>query len=213
MTFHEFKTLANKAPAGVLLLEGRRNIPPAWAHEARNVAKFLVTHFPGLRFRSGNATGTDLAFSEAIAELDASRLQIVLPYASHRKNARYATAQYTSPEALSPEQISEVAHKTISATPTNKGLVKLRMEQIGISGAPASTVGREALAAKATYLLRDTMKVLGSSNDFQKPFCALFFVDLSDPMQGGTGHTIRVCQQAGLPYAFQDSWSLWAKES
>jgi hypothetical protein len=34
-------------------------------------------------------------------------------------------------------------------------------------------------------------------------------VNLADPMEGGTGHTIRVCQQEGLPVIYQDEWSAW----
>jgi hypothetical protein len=34
----------------------------------------------------------------------------------------------------------------------------------------------------------------------------VLYVDLSDPEAGGTGHTIRVCRQQGIPVAFQDSW-------
>jgi hypothetical protein len=208
MTFPEFNALVEKQPDGVLLLEGRRSIPPAWARQARKIAKLLASHFPELRFRSGNATGSDQAFSEAIAEIDASRLQVMLPYTSHRKNTRHAATQYTSPENLSPEQTSEVTRKTITATPSNKGLVELRMKQTS----PRLSQGSAGpIAAKAAYLLRDTMKVVGYPNGFPKPFCALFFVDLSDPMQGGTGHTIRVCQQEGVPCVFQDSWSLWTK--
>jgi hypothetical protein len=56
------------------------------------------------------------------------------------------------------------------------------------------------------------MKVIGHCDAFPKPICALFYVDLEDPLAGGTGHTIRVCQQEGVPYAFQDSWTLWPKK-
>lgn len=28
-------------------------------------------------------------------------------------------------------------------------------------------------------------------------------------LAGGTGHTLRVCQQEGVPVAFQDSWMEW----
>ncbi len=37
-------------------------------------------------------------------------------------------------------------------------------------------------------------------------------MDLDDPMAGGTGHTIRVCAQEGVPSAFQDSWQNWIDE-
>ena len=89
-----------------------------------------------------------------------------------------------------------MAWKTVTASPKLKGIVERRG-------------GKGALAAKAAYLMRDTMKAVGYSDDFPRPLCALFFVDLTDPLAGGTGHTIRVCKQAGIPCAFQDSWEGW----
>jgi hypothetical protein len=65
------------------------------------------------------------------------------------------------------------------------------------------------LGAKGDYLVRDTMKVVGVPGHFAKPICALFFVNLADPMEGGTGHTIRVCLKEGVPVIYQDEWSAW----
>lgn len=56
------------------------------------------------------------------------------------------------------------------------------------------------------------MKVVGHSDAFTRPICALFHVNLDNPMDGGTGHTIRVCYQEGLPVVFQDSWAHWIIE-
>jgi hypothetical protein len=196
MTFSDFNRLVVNQPDGVVLLEGRRSIPPEDYKQATELARHLATNFPHLRFRSGNAEGSDQAFSEGVAQVDAGRLQIVAPYESHRKSVRYADALYDSPASMSKVQKDEVAYKTINATPKNKGLIEKR-----------SAKGR--LAAKAAYLIRDTMKVIGHSDTFTKPLCALFYVKLDDPLEGGTGHTIRVCHQEGVPVAFQDSWSQW----
>ncbi len=35
------------------------------------------------------------------------------------------------------------------------------------------------------------------------------FNNVVDPMKGGTGHTIRVCQRPGVPVVFQDEWMKW----
>jgi hypothetical protein len=196
MTLTEFTAIVQATPEPVVLLEGRRSIPDHDAALASHTAGMLVKRFPELRFRSGNAQGTDQAFSEGIAQLAPWRLQIVAPYAGHRKNARHAQALYDSPESLSSVQEEVLACKTAAASPKNKGLIDKR----GKKG---------ALAAKAAYLIRDTMKVTGHSALFPKPVCALFFVDLNDPFAGGTGHTIRVCQQEGVPFALQDSWMMW----
>jgi hypothetical protein len=124
------------------------------------------------------------------------RLQVIAPYAAHRKSARYPAAVYDSPESLSNAQDDDVAYKTAMASPKNKGLIEKRDK-------------KGMLAAKAAYLIRDTMKVTGHSEMFPKPVCALFYVDLNDSFAGGTGHTIRVCQQEGVPFAFLDSWQQW----
>lgn len=196
MTYTAFAQLVESQPTGVVLLEGRRTIAPQDAHHATTIATQLATRFPHLIFRSGNAQGSDHAFSLGIAEIDSARLQIIAPYSTHRKNARYARAVYDSPESLTPEQEAEIAHQTVTASPQNRGLIKSRIH----SG---------PIAAKAAYLIRDTMKVIGHSAAFPKPICALFYVDLNDIQAGGTGHTIRVCQQHGVPFAFQDSWIHW----
>jgi hypothetical protein len=199
MTFSEFTALVDAHPGGVVLLEGRRTLPATAAAQATNLAARLANSFTRLRFRSGNAAGSDQAFSEGIARVDASRLQVIAPYASHRKSIRYADASYDFPSSLSAVQEDEIAYKTATASPQNKGLIAKRAK----SG---------AIAAKAAYLIRDTMKVTGHSEEFPKPICAIFYADLQDPMAGGTGHTIRVCKQEGVPVAFQDSWQLWLGE-
>lgn len=199
MTLADFTKLVLKQPDGVILLEGRRAIPAGDYKSATLLARNLALRFPRLRFRSGNAKGSDQAFSEGVAQVDTSRLQVVAPYASHRKGFRYTAATYDSPESLSKVQEDQIAFKTISATPKNRRLIDKR-------------AAKGPLAAKAAYLIRDTMKVIGHSKNFTQPICALFYVDLDDPMAGGTGHTIRVSKQEGVPVAFQDSWKSWMVE-
>jgi hypothetical protein len=77
---------------------------------------------------------------------------VIAPYATHRKGVRYTDALYDSPDALSPVEEESIAYKTAQASPQNKGLISKRR-------------GKGALAAKASYLIRDTMKVLGYSVD------------------------------------------------
>jgi hypothetical protein len=196
MTFTEFESLVSQTPDGVVLLEGRRAIPADDARLAESLATSLARRFPKLRFRSGNAKGADEAFSRGIAAVDPRRLQVVAPYAAHRKGDRYADAAYDSPDSLSVVLENEIAYKTSEASPHNKRLIDKRSED-------------GPWAAKAAYLIRDTMKVVGHSDGFPKPICALFYISMEDPLAGGTGHTIRVCQREGVPIAFQDSWATW----
>ena len=188
--------LIETAEMPVILLEGRRSIPPDEYGNAFAVAEFLATRFPNALFRSGNATGSDEAFSEGIAEVDASRLQAIAPYKTHRLKARFEGATYAYPDALTLDQRHQLVAKTVSASPKTSSL----MGHLGKKG---------PVAAKADYLLRDTMKVVGFSQEFPKATAALFYVDLDSPMDGGTGHTIRVCRQVGVPVAFQNQWKGW----
>lgn len=198
MTYQQLQTLIESSDDPVMLLEGRRSITLEDALKATAVANQLARDCPELRFRSGNAQGSDEAFSKGVVAVDATRLQIVAPYKKHRMKARYDDVTYDSPESMSIVQEQSAAYKTITATPKNKRIIERRNE-----------AGR--LAAKASYLIRDTMKVVGHSEKFPKPVIALFYVDLNDPEDGGTGHTIRVCRQEGVPCVFQDVWQGWIK--
>jgi len=196
MDFQQFTNLVSAAAEPVILIEGRREIPPELAASARNLAAMLARKFPHLKFRSGNATGADEAFSAGVCEVAPERLQIIAPYASHRLRHRHPLARYDSPESLDPGMMESVKESTIAATPANKGLVGCYQKG-----------GR--LGSQAACLLRDTMKVAGIPGDLDPPTAALFCIDPSNPDAGGTGHTIRVCQNAGVPVVFQNCWEKW----
>ena len=61
---------------------------------------------------------------------------------------------------------------------------------------------------RASYLLRDTVKVLGARGIPPASF-AIFYDDLGDPGKGGTGHTMRVCRSQGIPIVDQRCWFGW----
>ena len=63
MTFNTFDQWVQASPDGVVLLEGRRDIPADAALKATQVAVLLTSRYPQLRFRSGNAEGADAPFS------------------------------------------------------------------------------------------------------------------------------------------------------
>lgn len=200
MSWSEFSLLIQSQAAPVILLEGRRSIPPTEAIQAARVARFLAEQFPHARFRSGNAEGSDVAFSEGVALVDPQRLEVVTPYPGHRKKARVSGASYVSPEDMDRLREPDLLAQTVQATPANRRLI----ETFGKPGASG---------AKAAYLVRDTLKVVGIEGRLSQPTAALFWVDLQDPEAGGTGHTIRVCQQLGVPLVFQNEWASWAPPS
>jgi hypothetical protein len=121
--------------------------------------------------------------------VDASRLRILAPYAAHRRKDRYPDARYDSPNSFGRVQEESILRATIAATPCNK--------DIFAANAPPR------LPVKAGYLIRDTMKAMGYSENDPAPTVASFMFDMADIEVGGTGHTIRVCRQVGGPVLLQ----------
>jgi hypothetical protein len=197
MTFNDFTSLISSSTDPVILIEGRRSIPEDAADEARRLAFFLAQRFPHLRFRSGNATGADEAFSAGVLDIAPERMQVITPYEGHRKKQRHPLAKYDSPESLDPKKLEDVQALTIAATPANRGLMKC----YGRGG---------RTGAQAACLIRDTMKVTGGlQSALPPPIAALFWIDPKEPEAGGTGHTIRVCRLKDVPVIFQDAWETW----
>ncbi len=192
-----FQKLLATSPTPVVLIEGRRKIPPEEALKARQLSRNLARHDPRLLFRSGNATGADEAFSGGVMDEDPARLQVIAPYARHRAKSRNPLAQYTSPEELDEASLRKMQALTIEATPAHRGL----MNCYGRGG---------RVGAQAACLLRDTMKAVGLLPSFSQPVAAIFWVDLSCPEAGGTGHTIRVCRLLGIPVILQNDWERWS---
>ena len=160
--------MVSSATDPVILIEGRRSIPESSAESARQVATLLARRFPGLRFRSGNATGSDEAFSSGIIAAAPERLEIIAPYASHRKRQRHPLVHYESPESLDADAMTSVQALTTAATPANRGLMKC--------------YGRGGRAgAQAACLIRDTLKVTGIPGRLATPVAALFWIDPDAP--------------------------------
>lgn len=199
MDFKSFSDLIGSVHKPVILVEGRRSIPEKDAQSASQLASLLAVRIPKLVFRSGNASGADEAFSAGVLKVAPERMQIIAPYENHRKKQRHPDAVYTSPEALSSEEMESIQAMTIEASPANKGLMKW-YERGG------------RLGSQAACLIRDTMKVAGMNGSHAVHTAALFYVDSKDTEAGGTGHTIRVCRNAGVPVIIQDQWSMWHLE-
>lgn len=192
MTFDDFRDLISAHTNPVVLLEGRREIPESIVPAARRFAFLLSTSFPSMRFRSGNAPGTDAAFASGINDHDSNRLELFLPHIGHRKAV--AGPRTLSVGSLTPESRVVVAESAVEASPRNRGLFDSKVPR---------------LRAKGNYLLRDTLKVTGYGSAFPPPVAGFFYADPDDPMAGGTGHTIRVCRNHGVPVILQQDWLGW----
>ena len=196
MHFDAFTALVNDSASPLILLEGRRSIPAPAARSARRVAAMLARRFPRLRFRSGNATGSDEAFAAGIIETAPERLEIIAPDSRHRLRHRHPLVRYDSPESLSPTDLAAVQALTIAASPANHRL----MQRYGLGG---------RAGAQAACLIRDTMKVTRIPGQSAPPITALLWIDPTDPEAGGTGHTLRACRLQDVPVVFQSHWESW----
>ena len=180
----------------VILLEGSREV--AAEHQAHLVrtGALLAERLPQAVFRSGNAPGADTLFAEGVSQVDASRMQLVTPSAVHRKKNLRAEYEVVPLQTLSAVQEEALAEITYLATPENRSLIQKRNQHA-------------RLGAKAAYLLRDTLKVTGNADAGLAPADAALFYTKPDPMAGGTGHTLRVCMQRGVPYVLFPQWQHW----
>ncbi len=71
-----------------------------------------------------------------------------------------------------------------------------------------------ALRVKANYLLRDTLKITGFEEaNFQPAHIGVFYINSQDSGKGGTGHTIRVCENRQVSVITQDVWMQWLIQS
>ena len=197
ISYLEFERLVSAHPRPVILVEGTREVPEADVPKLTAFSAWLATRFPHAIFRTGNAKGADEAFAQGVEQVDPSRLEYVLPYTGHRKKANPSPARRIALDAMPPIAEKRTLYQTEQASPEYGSLLAKR-----------DKVPR--LRAKADYLMRDTLKVTGSDEvELNKATFGIFYVNTTDPMKGGTGHTIRVCNTLGTPVAFQDAWMGW----
>lgn len=194
--------LIRTAPSPVILLEGIRKLPSDKFNTLSALARKLATDFPSAIFRTGNAKGADKAFAQGVNEVDPSRLQCVLPDGSLRKQQLHHLNYAVPFEKVSKVEEPAILYETRKATPAYSSLLKVYEGR--------ETVPNERLVAKSKYLLRDTLKVLGSQElGLAKATVGIFYVNLDDPWSGGTGHTMRVCRNHGVPILDQRVWMEW----
>jgi hypothetical protein len=197
----EFHKLVSSAPHPVILLEGTRSLPAGRKTIAViHFAEWLARRYPNALLRTGNAKGADDAFAQGVKLVDPSRLQYVLPYSGHRAAEIVSVSLTLSMDELGIGLTRKIVEQTIAASPK-----------------AASFFDRDEAAlppkirAQAKYLLRDTLKVIGNKT-LGSATAGLFYVNTEDPMKGGTGHTIRVCDCFSVPVAFQSEWLTWSEK-
>lgn len=183
----------------VLLLEGIRKIALTDFTRLVQFGEFIAHQFPNCLFRSGNASGSDDAFAQGVRKVAPDRMQIVLPKLDSGKSRLHRSDYVLALEEVTHAEEKQIIYESKRATPKNKRLFEAyELQQDGL------------MKQKSLYLLRDTLKVLGSPENNLSPITAgIFFVNQDDPESGGTGHTMRVCHQNNVPVFTQDAWMKW----
>jgi len=185
----------NDFVGSIVLLEGKREVADGDAESLTALGHLLAKLSRHIVFRSGNASGADYYFSLGVAEIDPSRLQIIKPYKSHRQSMP-VTDDAISLDTINIADEGEVIRQSRFNTKT-AGLIDRF-----VSGK------RDWITLKAGYIIRDTIKVIGTSVLAPATF-AIFYDDLQNPETGGTGHTQNICRQNNVSYIDQRLWLRW----
>lgn len=186
-------------PGRIVVLEGKRKVKPGDEDKLYRLGHLLAERSCFLKFRSGNAIGADELLSQGVAAVDPSRLELIKPYASHRVLAEVGATSYSMDEINLTREPEVVYHS--KQHQQMDGLIDKYILQV-----------RNQLTAKVAYILRDTVKVCGTRSGIAPATVALFYDDLLNPFQGGTGHTMRVCKERGVPFCDQQIWMNWIVE-
>lgn len=182
-------------PTAIILLEGKRDVEAEDQPKLVALGKKLAAHTQFMRFRSGNAAGADECFSKGVAAIDMQRLEVVTPYTGHRKkeNTAYNTISLDDINLANEPDL-------IYQTKSNKKIANLVDKYV------EGDKNRNTM--KVAYLLRDTVKVTGTTAHPPATF-AFFYDDLANPKSGGTGHTMQICELNNVPYLTQEVWEKW----
>ena len=194
MTLNEFITNYDYEDS-IVLLEGKRNVLEQDQEKLISLGKLLAQKTSSMIFRSGNASGADLYFCKGVAAVDPKRLQVIVPYSDHRKKSNLAY------ETFSLDDINLFSEpEVVYQSKGNKKTQKLVDEYV------AGNKNRYSI--KAAYIIRDTVKAIGAEGIKPATF-GIFYDDLANPKEGGTGHTMNVCEQNHIPVIDQRTWENW----
>lgn len=194
MTLDQFIRLYDFA-GSIILLEGKRIVPETDQRQLKVLGQLLAERMVHATFRSGNANGADLYFSQGIAAVSTERLQVVIPFGGHRSKSNLAGS------TLNLEEVDLAAYPDIVAlSALNKKTISLLQRYINGE--------RNSITNKVAFIIRDTIKVAGVAG-FPAISFGIFYDDQNSPRSGGTGHTMEVCTQCNVPYIDQSVWLNW----
>jgi hypothetical protein len=194
MTLNQFLTNFDFENS-IVLLEGKRNVSEHDIPKLIMLGKKLAESSRYIKFRSGNASGADFYFSQGVAQVNSERMQVIIPYGGHRSKNNLAF-QTISLDDINISSEPDIIYQSKTNKKTKELIDKY------VSG------NRDRYSINAAYIIRDTIKVLGTHEIPPSSFC-IFYDDLNNPEQGGTGHTMNVCKMNNIPFIDQSTWFGW----
>lgn len=197
MTLKDFIKQFDKENA-IVLLEGKRNVLDEDKEKLVTLGELLALKTSKILFRSGNADGADFYFSKGVSKVDKTRLQVITPYTGHQKKSNQAY------DTISLDEIDVAEEEEVVYQSKNNKKTKSLIDKY-VSGE------RNRYAIKAAYIIRDTIKAFGT-NEIKPATFGIFYDDLIKPKEGGTGHTMNICEQNNIPIIDQRIWFEWLAE-
>ena len=182
----------------IVLLEGKRIVLDIDKEKLISLGLLLTKATKKITFRSGNADGADYLFSLGVTSVDNKRLQVITPYSGHRQKTNQAY------ETVSLDTINLAAEPEVVYQSKNYKKTEKLIDQYA-SG------DKNRFSIKAAYIIRDTIKAIGTK-DIKPATFGIFYDDLENPIKGGTGHTMNICEQNNIPIIDQKIWFKWLTE-
>jgi len=179
----------------IVLLEGKRKVLPEDEEKLVMLGALLAKRMSLVHFRSGNAGGADEFFAQGVTSVDRDRFHVIIPDSNHRKRQRVGITSY-SLDDMQLTQEDRVVYESRKHKKTEKLVDRY------LSGV------RDKTTHYITPIIRDAIKVIGH-DQIPPANVALFYDDLSNPEDGGTGFTIKTCRENDVPFFDQRVWFEW----
>ena len=183
-------------PNSIIFLGGKREVKQEDKEKLVLLGGELARRSKHLIFRSGNSSGSDFYFAKGVAHIDSSRMEVVIPFNDYRKTLNKAgnTISLDDMDLSNSLDIISESEKNIKTKKVVKQYFNGERHKYAMFGA---------------FIIRDTVAILGVDPNVRPANFALFYDDFELPLQGGTGHTMKVCESAQVPYFTQEEWFSW----
>lgn len=171
------------------------NVPIEDQAHLKALGQLLAQRMKYASFRSGNANGADLYFSQGVSAVNSQKLEVVIPFDGHRSKSNLAG------KTLSLDEIDLLAYpEIVELSALNRKTANLLKRFLAGE--------RNRFTDKVAFIIRDTIKVCGVQGHPAISF-GVFYDDLLAPKIGGTGHTMHVCDHCNVSYIDQTVWKQW----